>query len=261
MLSDAEIQRLHLIRDAAEKNYRSASYDLRIGELIDPQGNVVESYELPAQGIVEVISQEEVSLPATVIGIAMVKTRLCQEGILALSIGIIDPGFEGKISSFLINFGKEVRLLQKGEIFLRTTYQKLDGEPSNPTPVKLDYDEMMRERKRASVEKFEATFLSIDTVASKSAGKVFKDYKNAVLAYVGGAALVLAVLTFLLNFATMWVKWPATPPAVSNAGPTESVEVGRLIDQNEELNRRLTLIERSLPPVENGKKKTAEQRR
>jgi deoxycytidine triphosphate deaminase len=125
ILTDQEIRDLGLVVGGIDANYMSASYDLRVGRLIDPDGKVSTSYLLPAQGIVEAISQETVKLPNCISGFAMVKTRLCQEGILALSIGIIDPRFEGRISSFLINFGKRDKLIQHGDVFLRTTFHHL----------------------------------------------------------------------------------------------------------------------------------------
>ena len=247
MLTDADIKRHGLIRRGKAENYRSSSYDLTIGQMIDPDGEIVSRYKLPAQGIVEVISEEEVRLPSAIAGMAMVKTRLCQEGILALSIGIIDPCFEGRISSFMINFGREPKLLQRGEVFLRTTFQPLSGEPDNTAAFKQNYSEMIRERRRMSVERFDATFLSVDSVASKSAEKVVTDYRNKALVYVGATALLLAFLTFLVNFSTIWLKWPDGPVATVTRTPAGTVEVRELMKQNADLRGRIDALERRVP--------------
>jgi deoxycytidine triphosphate deaminase len=42
-------------------------------------------------------------LPDGIAGIDLVKPSLRNEGIIALGIGIVDPGWEGKLSSFLAN--------------------------------------------------------------------------------------------------------------------------------------------------------------
>ena len=65
---------------------------------------------MPPQGIVQVVSSERVKVPSTITGLATVKTSLCNEGLLALNIGIIDPGYEGAISSFLLNFSSVPRI-------------------------------------------------------------------------------------------------------------------------------------------------------
>lgn len=62
MLTDTEIRKRELIGDASTSNFRPASYDLRIGMLINPSGEIVESYKVPPQGIVEVISEETVNV-------------------------------------------------------------------------------------------------------------------------------------------------------------------------------------------------------
>jgi deoxycytidine triphosphate deaminase len=106
LLSGEAIRQGKLINDASEDDYRGASYDLHIGTIIDPTGEATRAYTLPAQGIVEVISRETVSIPKNIAGFATVKTSLCNEGILAINIGIVDPLYSGLVSSFLINFGK-----------------------------------------------------------------------------------------------------------------------------------------------------------
>ncbi len=245
MLTDKEITSRALISRGDPKSLRPASYDLRIGMLITPGGDIVETYKVPPQGIVEVISEETVTVPRNVSGFAMVKTGLCQEGILALSIGIIDPGFSGRISSFLVNFSKRERLLQKGDVFLRTVFHELSGDPSNVPEKVISDDDLMSARRRAAVENFDATFLNIDTLASKSAEQVFVKYRNQVFTYVGAAALVLALLTFFVNFGTIWLKWPDGPVALVSEKPQDMVEVRKLLNENEELRERVDELERN----------------
>ncbi len=246
MLADAEIRNRNLIQNGVQANYRAASYDLRIGMLIDSSGHILDSYTVPPQGIVEVISEETVRVPRNVSGFAMVKTGLCQEGMLALSIGIIDPGFEGKISSFLVNFSKRERLLQKGEVFLRTVFHELTGDPEAEMPRPLDNETLKMQRRKAAVERFDSTFLSIDQLASKSAEQVFSKYKNRMLGYVSAAALGLAILTFLVNFGTIWLKWPDGPVSLVSEKPADMVEVRQLLRENADLRNRIDTLEHQL---------------
>src|SRR6267143_781828 len=106
MLSGIDICDPNVVTNRADSSFRAASYDVRVGKFIAPRGATVESYALPAQGIIDVISCERVCIPHDLAGFAMVKTSLCNEGILALNIGVLDPGWDGPISSFLVNFGK-----------------------------------------------------------------------------------------------------------------------------------------------------------
>lgn len=117
LLSGEAINQKHLVNHDLADGYRGASYDLHVGKIVDPEGHEQQTYVLPAQGIVEVVSRETVSVPKNVAGFAMVKTGLCNEGILAINIGIIDPLYANLVSSFLINFGKNPYPLAVGQVF------------------------------------------------------------------------------------------------------------------------------------------------
>jgi deoxycytidine triphosphate deaminase len=154
MLSGAEIARLQLIENAAPSCFRAASYDVRIGDVIRPDGNVSDFYLLPPQGIAEVVSLERTNLPDEISGIAIVKTSLCNEGILLLNIGIVDPGYGGKLSGFLVNFGKTERALKRDEVFLRLIFQRVEGDLSKAKGTKVDDSKYLFDRKTNIQEKF-----------------------------------------------------------------------------------------------------------
>jgi deoxycytidine triphosphate deaminase len=83
-----------------ESSLRDCGYDLTISEIFgkNAQGLVQEStddFDLDPQGIALVISKETLKLPQNVCANAIVKTSLCREGILAVNIGVVDPGWEG----------------------------------------------------------------------------------------------------------------------------------------------------------------------
>ena len=107
-LNHQEIKANGLVEDAIEGGWRSASYDLTIESILIPnEKSVRQSYRIKPQEVIVVISKETIKLPEDVVGQALPKTSLTHDGILALSTGLIDPKYEGPISSTLINFGKE----------------------------------------------------------------------------------------------------------------------------------------------------------
>jgi deoxycytidine triphosphate deaminase len=61
-------------------------------------------YFLEPREMVWVLSKEEFRMPANVTGLATLRTTFTKQGILALNVGIIDPLFEGPISTALITF-------------------------------------------------------------------------------------------------------------------------------------------------------------
>src|SRR5205823_6558568 len=103
LLSGEDIKSLNLIQDSTNDNlYRASTYDLSIGEII-PSGywSGGSEYKLPSGGTVRVVSKESLKLPNDITGHALLKNELCRKGVLAINIGVIDPGFEGPLSSIL----------------------------------------------------------------------------------------------------------------------------------------------------------------
>src|SRR5207249_9350945 len=102
-LNGEQIESRGLIEHAWPGKFRSASYDASVGRIIRPRGSVNDGTTyLEPQEMIVVTSAERINLPQDIAGYAMPKTSLCIEGVLALSTGIVDPGYSGPISSILI---------------------------------------------------------------------------------------------------------------------------------------------------------------
>jgi hypothetical protein len=197
----------------------------------------------PAQGIAEVVSQERVCVPHDISGFALVKTSLFNEGLLALNIGIIDPGWNGKISSFLTNFGKNDRLLTKGDVFLRLTFHPLNETSFLVQPVAKNDADYILEKRRSMTLRFAPSFLNI----SAHTDEAFRKHLNRILGYVSFAALVIAVIVFFLNAGNVgFQRWlqsgDVTGAELMFNGLDRQVQ--RLVEQNQTLIGRLTDLER-----------------
>jgi deoxycytidine triphosphate deaminase len=208
-LTGEDIKSLGLIAGASEDGFRAVSYDLHVGRIIDPDGKTRASYRIPPQGIVEVIAKERVALPDDVVGHVSVKTSLCNDGLLALNIGIVDPAYQGKVSSFLVNFGKNPYMLSVGEAFLRATFERLHRASSFTKAVSKTDEEYTRERRKQVVSGFGRTFLNTEEVIDKFVEESMGRIRARFIGYVSAAAFVLAVMTFLINFGSMYVvhRW------------------------------------------------------
>ncbi|MBB4364342.1 deoxycytidine triphosphate deaminase [Bradyrhizobium sp. CIR18] len=247
MLTGSQIRDLGLIVGGIEDCYRGASYDLRLDSVLTNDGKIEEHYSLPAQGIIEVVSIEHINLPKNIAGFAMVKTSLCNEGVLALNIGIIDPGWKGPLSSFLVNFGKNERLLAKGDVFLRLTFQKLEQDVDKLPSTFVDDQSYLADRRRRVQGRFGNTFLNVSEVLQKLAKETFDTYRTQIFTYVSLAALGLAFLTFFLNFANIQTqRYLQTGDAASLLASRDVFErlARDLKEQNQELSAKIDLLER-----------------
>jgi dUTPase len=212
VLSGTTISKRGLIVGGIASSMRDGSYDLTIKDFVTAEGKIVDEYLLPAQGIVKVISGEEVRLPTDIIGYVLVKTKLCNEGVLALNIGIVDPGFEGPLQSALINFGKTDIRLYAGDVFSRISFHSLDVPRSGPSLAPLSREAVRREVKLQTDRSLPSTFLDIPKTAEKAAEKMLEGYKTTMLKWLPIAVLLIGITTFMLNFGNMWLLYSYMKP-------------------------------------------------
>ncbi len=258
MLSADEIKSKQIIQNALQGSYRAASYDLQISTIISPSGEAADEFTLLPRGMVEVISRERVKIPTDVSGYAMVKTSLCDQGILAINIGILDPGYEGRISSTLINFGKGPRYLRSGDVFLRLTFH--DFAPLNtPTATKNVADSDYIADKTAKVKRhFSETFLnleeSVQRLTRPVAQRVFNEWRRLLFFYLPIAAFLVSVMAFFVTLGASYFssRFATYPKDQITAEVRQAVkqeitsEVQSRDDQSQNVQQRLKLLEQQL---------------
>jgi dUTPase len=208
ILSDKQIKDKRLIEDPVEKNFRATSYDLSVGKILTVDGAEVDEWKLEPSGVIEVISRERVIMPKDITGLGMVKTDLCNKGILALNIGIVGPGYEGCLSSILLNFSKREFLLTKNEVFLRLVFQECYLSPREKFSDLISDEDYVKNRKREVIN-FSSKFLNLQANVEEITKPVLDKFKTRALGTVTFLAFTLAFITFLLtvgvNFANRQV--------------------------------------------------------
>ncbi|MBR1217502.1 hypothetical protein JQ557_05860 [Bradyrhizobium sp. U87765 SZCCT0131] len=258
MLIAKEFERIGLVVDGVRDQYRSASYDPTIWKIITPNGDEVDSYKLPPMGIVEVVSKERFRIPVGLCCLAHVKTSLCNEGLLTLNTGIIDPGWNGRVSSFILNFGKDDRLLLQGGVFLRVTLHRMSSLNADDTFDLLETDPQsdrsyIAERRRNIVERFAPEFLNLQKIVKSAVAETFDKYRQLLIYYVPIGAVLLALLTFFLNFGILALvqKWVQPNDAAKSELLRASLE--RRNDAEDEQRRllleRLDRLEKRLNAI------------
>jgi deoxycytidine triphosphate deaminase len=255
LLTGEEIKNLKLVSDDSASGYRATSYDLTIGTVLrvvddgdrqSPVSPVTRKLEvsttdvvIPPQGMVKVISNEQVALPPDVVGYAFVKNSLCNAGVLAINIGVIDPQYSGPIGSTLINFGANPYPLQAGEPFLRLTFHKLQSTPHG-TPAVQTREAYLSKTKREVLANSSGTFLNVDRYAELAANRAFGEAKQYLTSWW------IPIIGLFLVFLTMLVPIGAELVGGLVPGYRESVahDITQKIDQS--YAQRIANIEREL---------------
>lgn len=182
------------------------SYNLAIGKIIDSLGNEHETYNLPPQGIVNVVSKELLELPNNLVAYATIKNGMSRKGLLAINIGIIDPGYNGMVASHLINFGREAIEIKSGQVFLRLTFHKLDLPKVNKS-IKMSYseEEYIEQRKTEARAYLGISFLGLE----KAIGKIKSDVSKRLIKDLLTWAVILGLLITGISFGVSFAIKPA----------------------------------------------------
>jgi hypothetical protein len=212
LLSGEEIKVLKLVQDSPDdKLFRASTYDLSVGDIV-PVGDKARlaftgpSYLLRPGGMVRVVSSEFLRLPDTITGHVLLRNRLCTKGVLAINIGVVDPGFEGPISSTLINFGKKEFAVTKGTAFLRVSFHHCPPSPKARDSKKYrDREEYLKEV-RGDVDAYSAdTFLNLEETTKKAAKRAFGSFKKALALWAVVAGVLLALIAILAPLGASYV--------------------------------------------------------
>lgn len=134
-----------------------ASVDIGIREILikeDESTNYVvakNSHVVKPQETVCVISEERIIVPDGYVAYVFLKNRLSQKGLLAFNTGIIDPGFDGPVSTVITNLSRESIELSNVEpdcLFFRVVFHKMtiSGNLTNLERRKYNYEEYKRYR-------------------------------------------------------------------------------------------------------------------
>lgn len=190
VLNREQIEAAGIVNGAVPASCRSTTYDATIGDIIT-QGELweKETFVLEKRGVVWVVSAEEFSFSDTKTGLATLKTTWTHKGVLALNVGVIDPGWTGPLATALVNFSGGKISIKKGDPFFRVVvfnHKKTAIAPVVKT--REGYLAEILERSRL----FAATFLDTHSLVDEVATKVFKFPKLAIAIGWAGLGIALA---------------------------------------------------------------------
>lgn len=235
LLAGDELDKSRFFRGGNPKK-RASSFDLTVGRIFNDEGQEIDGpYTLQPNEMVQVTSAEVFGLPPDVTAHVSYKTSMTHKGIWALTVGVVDPGWNCPVSTTLFNFSKVPFAICKGDVFLRVSlFQHSPASMLHEGPAVEEYETKVR---KTAMTTFGRQFLNADKVA-EDAGKVAMEMmRNSALVWVGLIAFVFAVL----QLAVSWVS-----PAAFDSWHTSSQlreEIIELESYVATLTERLEAIE------------------
>lgn len=193
-----------------------SSVDLSIREILfKDERNQVRSLGrtlLKPQDSAFVISEEILHVPEGFIAYVFLKNRLSQKGFLALNTGIIDSGYNGPISTLLINFSAVEEYLpvtdsEQDKFFFRVVFHEIEKKPNYqpmpPTPASYDvvdrYD-TYRTYRISDITKFPKTFLEPIVLKEQISKELTEKLSSISIAKIGMVIAFVGLFLSLIPF-------------------------------------------------------------
>lgn len=180
---------------------RASSFDLTVGSIFNDEGQEIAGpYVLQPNEMVQVTSAEVFGLPSDITAHVSYKTGMTHKGIWALTVGVVDPGWNCPVSTTLFNFSKVPFAISKGDVFLRVSmFQHSPVSSLHEGPAVEDYERGVR---KTAMTTFGRQFLNADKVAEKAGSVAMEKMRNSALTWVAAIAFLFAVL----QLAVSWVS-------------------------------------------------------
>ncbi|MEQ8281568.1 MAG: hypothetical protein RIC04_04450 [Parvibaculum sp.] len=180
---------------------RASSVDLTIGSIITPDGReTTDLFVLKPGHMVQVVSAEVFDLKPDVTGHVTYKTELTKNGIWALTVGIVDPGWRGPVTTTLLNFSRVDHAVSVGSKFLRVSFfQHLPVSKeklSSPDNLKGYLNEV----RATAATRFPSTFLDQEKIAKEAGDTALKRIRAEALFWFAGIAIVFTAIQIFLMF-------------------------------------------------------------
>lgn len=198
LLVEDQISTANLISPNNQVRLRNSTCDLTIGNIFPTgqttkgNGEATKVFWLKPNHMVFVVSQQRITLPSNVTGLASLVTTLTKEGILCLNTGIIDAGYDGHVGATLVNFSNKERPVRIDDRLFRVLFFQ-HQELENCEKVHVGKQDYLDRSKQKSQDEFNATFLDVFGLikqAEESAWRVV--WKSLTTRLVPWLALLVA---------------------------------------------------------------------
>lgn len=210
LLVEDQITDANLISPDNQVQLRNSTCDLPIGNIFPTgiktmgRGEDKSVFWLKPNHMVYVVSQQRVTLPDNVTGLASLVTTLTKEGILCLNTGIIDAGYDGHIGATLVNFSNKERPIKLNDRLFRVLFFQ-HAKLENCEHIRIEKADYLAGSKQKNSDEFNETFLDVFGLlkqAEASAWRVVWDTSTMKIVPwlalgVGALGVVLGILAYV----------------------------------------------------------------
>ena len=196
---------------------QGSSFDLSIGKIYDIDGHEVNGpFILKPNQMVQVVSDEVFQRSDRHTGHVTYKTDMTRQGIWALTVGIVDPGWDGPIATTLLNFSQVPHAISRGDRFLRVSVFKHDQVPDKLLRKSDLLPDYLKKIQSLAATRFPPTFLNREGLAEDAKTKVFDRLRSEGIVWRGAIVIVFTIIQFFAPPAAKWIDNWLSPAGVSD---------------------------------------------
>jgi dUTPase len=173
VLTASELTGKGIVHDGVAIGERPTTYDATVGSIIRCGVEIKgKNFTLRPRQIVWVVSAETFDMGDSTTGLATLKTQWTHQGVLALNVGIVDPGWNGPLAAAVVNFSSSDFVIELGAPFFRILFHKHKAIPANELrPLSITRPDYVRQVIGHS-KSFASTFLDMDDLSRTVADQV-----------------------------------------------------------------------------------------
>ncbi|PIQ25553.1 hypothetical protein COW36_21150 [bacterium (Candidatus Blackallbacteria) CG17_big_fil_post_rev_8_21_14_2_50_48_46] len=215
VLADSEIEALvhksQLLEKHDPQNIQNCCYILRVGKVFQSQTGDEEVigltsnsqgkgktrkvvYEIGPSETKIVKTLEYIKMPDNICATYSPLYRLSSKGVMLLNASIVEPGYEGPLSCFLVNFSSERVTFFPEDDIAKMIFHKLDNTPVNLKRKIISETNYERDLAMAA-KKYHQTFLDVTSISEKAAENAEKKLKTFALSTSVTLILIVAFAT------------------------------------------------------------------
>jgi deoxycytidine triphosphate deaminase len=212
ILNDQEITdriaRDHLIVNHDPSEVQNCRYALRVGKVLEPgsgdelalsvkfkKGRLKRCWILKPTQTLVVCTKEFVHMPNDLCATYGPLFRLSKKGVMLLNASVVEPGYNGPLSCFLVNFSSTDVVLFPDDPVAKICFSMLRNVPINIKPQVISETQYIRNL-TADARLYHDSFLDVSSIAREAA----EEAAGAIKGWAWKAGLLLGIL---LTFATL----------------------------------------------------------
>jgi deoxycytidine triphosphate deaminase len=193
VLTSSQFRGKGIVRNPVPASQRPTTYDATVGSIIRCGVELqAKRFVLKPRHIVWIVSAETFAMGDSTTGLATLKTEWTHQGVLALNVGIVDPGWDGPLAAAVVNLSNSDFVIKLGQPFFRILFHDHNMIPANElkkiTKTRSEYIKDTISHSKS----FASTFLDMEDLSRTVAERVLGMPRWAIVFSV--VAIILGLL-------------------------------------------------------------------